>query len=279
MAGRRGRLSRRAMLEKLGIATVGASGLVFSLRHGAKIGAVTPRAHAGGKGANAVRVNLGPPVTAGGFGFVSAWVVTRGSAAALVDAGLPDTADDIGAVLTATGMTWRDLQHVILTHYHLDHSGAAADILDRAPQATLWVGPGDIPLFEQSPFPIPGAERLRRTARPAQDNADIFGLRVVATPGHTPGHISLLDAELGALFVGDTMVNGSLDVGALVPGLPVLNPGGGLAPVDDPMFSVDPAQNNASIRRMATLTFELALLSHGPPVDAAALRALAARLR
>lgn len=295
MSGHTQRLSRRELLVRMGIATVGTSGFIFTLRHGAQIGAVVPRASAAGKGPDAARVDIGPPMPSG-VGFVAAYVVTRGNAAALIDAGLPHSADPaleaaglkgtaaaIEDVLEATGADWSRVRHVILTHYHNDHSGSAAEVLRRAPRAALWVGPADIPLLEEAVFPAPPEEGadLRRTARPAEDGAEILGLRVVATPGHTPGHISLLDAELGTLFVGDTVYNGPLDLSVLVPGAPVLNAGGGLGPAEPP-FTADSETNIASIERLGRLAFARALFGHGPPLEGdapAAFRVLAARLR
>jgi glyoxylase-like metal-dependent hydrolase (beta-lactamase superfamily II) len=39
-----------------------------------------------------------------------------------------------------TWLGWGDVRHVILTHYHFDHAGNAADVATLASQATIWAG-------------------------------------------------------------------------------------------------------------------------------------------
>lgn len=230
------RIDRRAWLARLGVTVAGVSGAVVAMRHGSKLGVVTP-ARAGAP-ATALRVNLG---------FVSAYVVTRGNSAAIIDTGVAGSAGAIGEVVQAAGLDWSSVQHLILTHSHPDHAGSAAELLALAPGATVWIGAADLPNV-----PLP------RAARPANDGDDIFGLRVVATPGHTAGHISMLDPTAGMLFVGDAAVN--------VPQL-LASP---------PQFTADQAQAHASVRRLGSLTFEQALFGHGEPIEAGAAAAFQA---
>lgn len=96
------------------------------------------------------------------------------------------------------------------------------------------------------------------------DGDERFGLRVVATPGHTPGHISLLDPELDTLLTGDALFHQNDRL------------------IGSPeRFNADTAQANQSVRRLGTLAFERALFGHGEPLDrgaAAAVRQLGATL-
>lgn len=84
------------------------------------------------------------------------------------------------------------------------------------------------------------------------------GLTVLATPGHTAGHVSLLH-ESGALLIGDIV--GSQ--GAVLSRAP--------AP-----FTADAAQTERSLRRIANIRFERLLTAHGPELadPATALHAL-----
>jgi glyoxylase-like metal-dependent hydrolase (beta-lactamase superfamily II) len=77
----------------------------------------------------------------------------------------------------------------------------------------------------------------------------VFGLQVIATPGHTAGHICVLDESASALIAGDAL-NGS---------------SGGVAGAN-PRFSDDMAVANDSVRKLAGLTFEAAYFGHGDPV-------------
>ena len=82
-------------------------------------------------------------------------------------------------------------------------------------------------------------------------------LRVIHTPGHSAGHISLLwEHAGGVLVVGDAAAN----QGALMP-----------APVAE-----DHELNAASLRRLAALDFEVAVFGHGEPIHEGASAAFAA---
>ena len=119
-------------------------------------------------------------VPLGAGGFVSAYVVVRGNEAAIVDTGVSGSAQRIGEVVQEAGLGWEAIRHLILTHHHSDHAGASPTSWPRPSGATVWAGAADIPSI-----------RSPREIIPAEDGAEIFGLRVVATPGHTLGHISV----------------------------------------------------------------------------------------
>jgi glyoxylase-like metal-dependent hydrolase (beta-lactamase superfamily II) len=170
---------------------------------------------------------------------VAAYVLVRGNEAAIVDTLTPGNADRIGAVMQAAGLSWSAVRHVILTHYHFDHAGSAADVASQTPQAAVWAGAADIP-------EIP----LQREIRPAADGAEVFGLRIVATPGHTAGHISVLDPAASTLVLGDA----------------AFNFGGQLMDII-PEFTADAAQARASLRKLGAMNIERALFAHGPPIE------------
>jgi glyoxylase-like metal-dependent hydrolase (beta-lactamase superfamily II) len=178
---------------------------------------------------------------------VAAYVVVRGSEVAIVDTLVSGNAERIGGVVQAAGLGWDAVRHVIITHYHPDHAGSLADVSDLAPQAAVWAGAPDIPR-------IP----LAREIRPAADGAEVFGLRIVATPGHTEGHISVLDPTASTLVVGDA----------------AFNLGGQLLDVF-PQSTANADQARDSIRKLGTLGFERALFAHGSPVERGASAALA----
>lgn len=201
---------------------------------------VTPTAMAtrtgdgSGSAAGAVeweRVNLG---------FVSAYVLVRNGEAALVDTGTPGSEGTIEATLEAAGAGWSDLGHVIVTHSHGDHQGSLTAVLNAAPEAVSYAGAADIPAI-MSPRSIL-----------AVGNGDrVFGLDVIETPGHTPGHISLLDAVGGLLVAGDAL-NGA-DGGVIGP---------------NEQFSSDHASALASVGTLAGFEYETVVFGHGEPVVA-----------
>jgi glyoxylase-like metal-dependent hydrolase (beta-lactamase superfamily II) len=186
------------------------------------------------------------------LGSVSAYVLVRGTEAAVVDTGVDGSADEIGAVLDQAGPGWAGVRHVGLTHKHPDHVGSIADVLAAATRATGYAGAADL---DDVTSP--------RQLRPLGDGDDVFGLQVVATPGHTAGHLAVFDADTQVLVAGDALTNTA--------GL------GG----SNPQFTEDQAAAAASVRKLAQLQPRTILVGHGDPVvDGAsdALRALASSL-
>jgi glyoxylase-like metal-dependent hydrolase (beta-lactamase superfamily II) len=188
--------------------------------------------------ADALRVNLG---------FVNAYVLVRGKEAAVVDTGTPNNGPKIADVIRKAGLGWDAVHHVILTHYHGDHVGSIGEVLAAAPKATAYAGAADIPQIK-SPRPL----------KAVADNDEVFGLRVIATPGHTPGHVSVLDPAGSLLILGDAMNN-------------IDNKLGG----PNPQYTADMAQAHQSVKKLAKLNFQRAFFSHGEPIDKGAAQAIA----
>ena len=176
------------------------------------------------------------------LGFVSAYLLVRGGEAALVDTGVGGSADAIEASLSSVGLDWSALGHAILTHRHDDHVGSLVEVMRRAPDAAAYCGQGDLEaILSERPVTAVG------------DGDDVFGLRVVETPGHTAGSISVLDPTAGVLVAGDAM--------GTAEGRPTL-PGS--------RFTIDMEGAKASIVKLGALTFDALLVGHGDPIDAGA---------
>lgn len=172
------------------------------------------------------------------IGNVSAYVLIRGTEAAVVDTGVPGSADDIGETLAGVGLDYSNVAHVILTHLHPDHVGSIGEVMDLAAGATAYAGEADIGGIDFDPI----------TA--AADGDEVFGLEVIATPGHTNGHISVIDHDAGLLVAGDAI--NTQDGGVQGP---------------NPRFSADHDRANDSARRLAELSFNTLLAGHGDPVE------------
>lgn len=179
-------------------------------------------------------------------GFVSSYVLVRGTEAAIVDTGAPGSADDIGRTLSGMGLTYADVRHVVLTHHHPDHVGSIDDVLARAGGATAHAGDRDLD------------EIARDRINPLRGGEEIFGLEVLATPGHTEGHVSVIDHATGILVAGDAL--NTFDGGVQGP---------------NPDFTADMATANESVRRLAELSFNTLLAGHGDPVEQMADTAVA----
>lgn len=184
------------------------------------------------------------------LGFVSAYVLVRGNEAAIVDTGQSESRDAIFEGLEALSVGPSAVRHIVLTHNHGDHVGGLSDLESELGNATVYVGPADI-----------GAIRTSLTLAEANDGDEVFGMGIVATPGHTPGSISLFDTESGILVAGDA-VNGD---GA-----------GGLTGAN-PSFSSDMDAAATSVATLAALMPTTVAFGHGgPPVTDGASAELAA---
>ena len=118
-----------------------------------------------------------------------AYALVSGNDAAIVD---PGQAAPIAAFLAGRHLR---LTHVLLTHHHRDHVDGAAE-LTRS---------GDVAVFcsELDRARLPVATRGLK----ADETFTLFGreIRVIATPGHTLGHVAFYCATENAVFTGDTL--------------------------------------------------------------------------
>jgi glyoxylase-like metal-dependent hydrolase (beta-lactamase superfamily II) len=129
---------------------------------------------------------LGPePVTLD----VRAYLVSHATGVVLVDTGMDATGPALDAALSEVGASWSDVSHVLITHAHPDHVGALGHAREAAPAAAAMASPMD---------GLPGLH-------PLADHDVIGPLRAIASPGHTPGHLSFLHEDQGALLVGDCL--------------------------------------------------------------------------
>jgi glyoxylase-like metal-dependent hydrolase (beta-lactamase superfamily II) len=238
-------LTRRTFLTHLGRGGIAISVVSFvgsgrALAQSPDMSPVASGLPAGSPGATVWhRVNLG---------FVSAYLLARDGEVAVVDTGVEGSETAIGDGLTAIGLGWDAVGHVILTHQHPDHAGSTTAVLEAAPLATGYAGAADIPGIT-SPRPLTAIE----------DGEHVFDLRIVTTPGHTPGHIAVLDEIGGVLVAGDAVVTE-----------------GGLVALPPAEFTADMTEAMASIAKLATFLFETLLVGHGEPIEGGASEAVAA---
>jgi glyoxylase-like metal-dependent hydrolase (beta-lactamase superfamily II) len=144
----------------------------------------------------------------------------------LIDTGLPGSGKKILGFISGLGFSPADLKRIIITHADFDHVGGLS-ALKKASGARVYASPIESkamaagrPSRELKPdnillkFLLGVAGRLVRTSSVQVDELlsegqvlpVLGGLRVLETPGHTPGHISLFAEAAGILFVGDSLV-------------------------------------------------------------------------
>lgn len=201
----------------------------------------------------------------------------------LVDTGTRRSGPRLVRSIRLLGFAPTAIDHIVLTHWHADHTGSAARFATSSAAPAVSVGHGDLAAVRgYQPRPQAGASDASRTARvlgrwtgPGAAVADAQplvdgqvldtagGTAVVASPGHTPGHISLHLPERGVLLAGDAVMN-----------LMWLSRGPG-------PFRSARSQEAESLRRLSDLDFDVLAPGHGPPITSAArprLRRLAQRV-
>ena len=191
----------------------------------------------------------------------------------IIDAGLPRSEKKILAYVASLGKSASDVKRIILTHSDLDHVGALA-ALQKATGARTYASQIEadaIAAGKPSRQINPSGFSLRRIlfaligpffkAKPVQVDEILSsdqilpvlgGLRLVETPGHPPGHVSLFAPRAGVLFCGDSMVTVENGIRGSRPGV-----------------TWDEAKAKESARKQAELGASIVCSGHGPVVKEA----------
>lgn len=154
------------------------------------------------------------------WGMINAFLVEEDDGFTLVDTCMGQAE----AIVEAAAGLRHPIVRIVLTHAHQDHAGSVDGLMKRLPEVRLLVGSRELQLLRgdltleavEAGFPLRGSyvESRAKVAREIKDGDKVGSLRVVASRGHTPGHISLLDEREGTLFAGDAWST----LGGLTPG-------------------------------------------------------------
>ena len=186
----------------------------------------------------------------------------------LIDTGLPGSYTGIMKFVDGIGRSVDDIGSIVITHNHIDHIGAVQD-LRKFTNMKVFTHKAGLAQSDTDPsYPeglrrllrVPFLHRVRRHFVLEPGDIDVQleggevlkplgGLRVVPTPGHTPGSVCLYAPEPKLLFVGDALQRRRKKIR-----LPAK------------MVSTDMEEAITSVKIMAELDLQIICFGHGRPL-------------
>jgi len=205
-------------------------------------------------------------------GVIASYLLTGPAGPALVDVGSGASLETLLAAIRASGHDPAEVKHLLITHVHLDHAGAAGGLLPHMPQATVYVHRIGAPHLIDPSKLLKSAERIygdqmetlwgHMEPVPAErlvildDNSEVtVGERTFSalyTPGHAVHHVAFYDQRRAAIFTGDI-------AGVRLEGVDYVRP-----PTPPP--DLDLEAWTASTERLDTLRARAFYLPHFGPV-------------
>ena len=151
-------------------------------------------------------------------GIVGCYLLDTEDGPALFDCGPASCVEHLRVALRKRGLEISDLRHLLLSHIHLDHAGAAGVLVRENPDLQVHVSEIGAPHLVDPSKLEASARRLYgdafddlwgELAPIPSENVHVVGERVVGlacfpTPGHAWHHVSYLDDE-GVLYAGDAV--------------------------------------------------------------------------
>jgi glyoxylase-like metal-dependent hydrolase (beta-lactamase superfamily II) len=144
------------------------------------------------------------------FGFVNAYLVPEDDGLTVVDTMLPGSAKSI---LKAADRLGAPIKRIALTHAHGDHIGSLDALADALPGVEVLISARDARFLTKDMSLDPGEPKSKlrggypgaktQPTRTLQAGDTVGSLEVIASPGHTPGHVAFLDRRDGTMFCGD----------------------------------------------------------------------------
>ncbi len=178
----------------------------------------------------------------------------------LVDTGVAGSLKRIKGAVSSLGAGPGDLKRIFITHQHGDHTGGLKGLLEWAPGAEVGATTHEAEVLSgRHRFDPQNSSFIRyllRNAKPPgvtvgevlQEGDSISGFRVIATPGHTLGHASLLRDSDGLLFTADAFGYLPKKIGVGV----------------RKAFCADPLLAKRSAEKLLGERFGTVVMAHGP---------------
>jgi hydroxyacylglutathione hydrolase len=203
--------------------------------------------------------------------FVNMYLILEPDGLTLIDAGTPKSgAKVVLEALEKLGRPPSDLKRILITHADPDHIGSVA-ALKAATGAEVVIGSGEAAAMASGKASRPPKNAVVRVLtslmmkiQPLKADVELEegaelpvlgGLRVIASPGHTRGHVAYFSPRDRILFAGDAMIvsKGKLSWG-------------------ESPFTLDYAEGLKTVRKLEALNPRVVCCGHGNPVRADAAK-------
>lgn len=205
-------------------------------------------------------------IPGGAAHLLNAYVHVERAGVTLIDTGWAHSAPHIESALHALGVDRSAVRRIILTHFHDDHAGAAAEIASWGDVEVI-AGAADAPFITGNVVgPLPTLTPAEVSIHPPSDrppqagpcpvhhvvnDGEVLdfagGVQVISVPGHTPGSIALHFTALDVVLTGDAIAefNGDVILG---------------------VFNTDRTRARESQAKLAGTRANIAGFGHGEPV-------------
>jgi glyoxylase-like metal-dependent hydrolase (beta-lactamase superfamily II) len=144
------------------------------------------------------------------LGLVNGYLVEEEDGLTLIDTAMPHSSK---AFLAAAAQVGKPITTILLTHAHGDHVGSLDELHAALPDAAVVISQRDSRYLDKVMTLDPGEpqSKLRgsypgaktKPTRTVMPGELVGSLEVIASPGHTPGHVSFLDPRDRTLYSGD----------------------------------------------------------------------------
>jgi glyoxylase-like metal-dependent hydrolase (beta-lactamase superfamily II) len=158
-------------------------------------------------------------------GVIASYLLTGAHGLGLIDVGSGASVEQVLSGVRAAGFDPEDIEHLVLTHVHLDHAGATGALIRRIRGAQVYVHRLGAPHLVDPSRLVSSAARIYGEATPrlwgtmepvpqerihiVEDGETIRvgdrDLQALYTPGHAIHHLAYFDEQKKELFAGDVL--------------------------------------------------------------------------
>jgi ribonuclease/clavin/mitogillin len=146
-----------------------------------------------------------------GYRSVNCYLLITDKAKLLIDVGWPGGTPELKATMAKQSLSIKDVSHILMTHYHIDHAGIAQELKDKGAKLIVMESQNghlnDLKQFLRPPMvfhDITDKDNVELGFDQSRAFLEKLGLQgeIIPTTGHGPDHVTLV-LDNGLAFTGD----------------------------------------------------------------------------